>query len=203
MGDVSGDGTAASATFEIPAGSEYSVTSYVPDPTPRQLRARGRAAPAGRRALHDARVREPLSRDEERDRPSPLRSRMRSCRPSASSGAWPSVSSPPGRRRSTTIVEGTPYERVLRLTRRPHRRRTDRLRGGLADPALPGLELHLRPGRRPRHDPLPAFLFRDRGGYCQQFAGAMALMLRMTRDPQPGRLRLRARRAGRRTAPTR
>ncbi len=35
----------------------------------------------------------------------------------------------------------------------------------------------------PRPDPLPAFLFRDRRGYCQQFAGAMALMLRMTGIP--------------------
>jgi transglutaminase-like putative cysteine protease len=37
------------------------------------------------------------------------------------------------------------------------------------DPPAPG------PGRTP----LDAFLFRDRAGYCQQFSGAMALMLRM------------------------
>jgi protein-glutamine gamma-glutamyltransferase len=31
--------------------------------------------------------------------------------------------------------------------------------------------------------PLPAFLFEDRFGYCQQFSGAMALMLRMSGIP--------------------
>jgi hypothetical protein len=36
----------------------------------------------------------------------------------------------------------------------------------------------------PQHDyPLPAFLFEDRSGYCQQFSGAMALMLRMAGIP--------------------
>jgi hypothetical protein len=34
-----------------------------------------------------------------------------------------------------------------------------------------------------RRFPLRAFLFRDREGYCQQFSGAMALMLRMTGIP--------------------
>ena len=34
-----------------------------------------------------------------------------------------------------------------------------------------------------RRYPLPAFLFRDRIGYCQQFSGAMALMLRMNGIP--------------------
>src|ERR671923_814889 len=34
-----------------------------------------------------------------------------------------------------------------------------------------------------RHYPLRAFLFKDRTGYCQQFSGAMALMLRMVGIP--------------------
>jgi protein-glutamine gamma-glutamyltransferase len=38
--------------------------------------------------------------------------------------------------------------------------------------------------RTPRHNyPLPAFLFQDGYGYCQQFSGAMALMLRMNGIP--------------------
>ena len=37
--------------------------------------------------------------------------------------------------------------------------------------------------RRGRELPLRAFLFRDRVGYCQQFSGAMALMLRMVGIP--------------------
>ena len=51
------------------------------------------------------------------------------------------------------------------------------------------VQRHLRTeysyGERPpaRRFPLPAFLFRDRIGYCQQFSGAMALMLRMLGIP--------------------
>ena len=36
---------------------------------------------------------------------------------------------------------------------------------------------------RPARYPLNAFLFRDKFGYCQQFSGAMALMLRMAGIP--------------------
>src|SRR3954452_1918503 len=36
---------------------------------------------------------------------------------------------------------------------------------------------------RPAQYPLNAFLFRDKFGYCQQFSGAMALMLRMAGIP--------------------
>ena len=35
--------------------------------------------------------------------------------------------------------------------------------------------------------PLNAFLFRDKFGYCQQFSGAMALMLRMVGIPAASR----------------
>src|SRR5919204_3963493 len=47
------------------------------------------------------------------------------------------------------------------------------------------LQRHYAYGEHPpRHDfPLEAFLFRDRFGYCQQFSGAMALMLRMVGIP--------------------
>ena len=41
--------------------------------------------------------------------------------------------------------------------------------------------------------PLNAFLFRDKFGYCQQFSGAMALMLRMAGHPQSRGGRVRAR----------
>jgi transglutaminase-like putative cysteine protease len=47
------------------------------------------------------------------------------------------------------------------------------------------LQRHYGYGEHPaRHDfPLEAFLFQDRFGYCQQFSGAMALMLRMVGIP--------------------
>jgi protein-glutamine gamma-glutamyltransferase len=56
--------------------------------------------------------------------------------------------------------------------------------------AVAKVERHLRHGPY-RYDsqvhnyiyPLPAFLFVDRGGYCQQFSGTMALMLRLLGIP--------------------
>ena len=81
------------------------------------------------------------------------------------------------------IVRGTPYARVLRLTR-------DLVKGARTDyAAVSRIQRFLNANYvydqevEPRHDPLPAFLLRDRRGYCQQFAGAMALMLRMTGIP--------------------
>ncbi|HYI80326.1 MAG TPA: transglutaminase-like domain-containing protein [Thermoleophilaceae bacterium] len=55
--------------------------------------------------------------------------------------------------------------------------------------AVAAIETHLRDGYRysedvPQHAyPLESFLFQDRQGYCQQFSGAMALMLRMVGIP--------------------
>jgi protein-glutamine gamma-glutamyltransferase len=55
--------------------------------------------------------------------------------------------------------------------------------------AVAAIETHLREGYRyneqvPEHAyPLESFLFEDRQGYCQQFSGAMALMLRMVGIP--------------------
>jgi hypothetical protein len=80
-------------------------------------------------------------------------------------------------------VKGTPYERVLRLSRAiTEGARTDfaavaRIQRFLIsnydyDQTVPLSK-----------DPLPAFLFEDRAGYCQQFSGAMALMLRMIGIP--------------------
>jgi len=55
--------------------------------------------------------------------------------------------------------------------------------------AVAAIATHLRDGYRynedvPQHAyPLESFLFEDRQGYCQQFSGAMALMLRMVGIP--------------------
>ncbi len=55
--------------------------------------------------------------------------------------------------------------------------------------AVAAIASHLRDGYRYNEDvpehayPLESFLFEDRQGYCQQFSGAMALMLRMVGIP--------------------
>ncbi|HWC26575.1 MAG TPA: transglutaminase-like domain-containing protein, partial [Solirubrobacteraceae bacterium] len=78
-----------------------------------------------------------------------------------------------------SLIAASPYRRVYALARR--------LRARAATPYayVRAVERHLARGFRytetpPRSDvPLAAFLLRDRAGYCQQFSGAMALLLRM------------------------
>ena len=80
-------------------------------------------------------------------------------------------------------ASGNPYEQMYSLARR--------LALGAATPydAAQRIELYLREHYGYRQDvpnrayPLPAFLSVDRAGYCQQFSGTMALMLRMLGVP--------------------
>lgn len=81
---------------------------------------------------------------------------------------------------ATPALERSPYGRTYRLARS--------LAAGSPDPAtfVARVRDRLRDGNLsyaedvPEHRwPLPAFLFADHRGYCQQFSGAMALMLRM------------------------
>jgi hypothetical protein len=80
-------------------------------------------------------------------------------------------------------VGGTPYQAMYSLA--------TRLGTGARNPyqAVHRIQDYLRLNYAyrqnvPDHpDPLPAFLSQDRAGYCQQFSGAMALMLRMLGIP--------------------
>jgi transglutaminase-like putative cysteine protease len=80
-------------------------------------------------------------------------------------------------------VRGTPYAGMYALA--------SRLSVGARDPfeAVHRVDLYLRTHFEyrqnvPNHDyPLAAFLSQDRAGYCQQFSGTMALMLRMLGIP--------------------
>ena len=80
-------------------------------------------------------------------------------------------------------VKDTPYEGMYSLARG--------LATGAPTPydAVRRIELYLRENFTYQQDvpnrayPLPAFLAEDRAGYCQQFSGTMALMLRMLGIP--------------------
>ncbi len=80
-------------------------------------------------------------------------------------------------------VNGTPYAGMYALA--------NKLAAGAHDPfeAVHRVDLYLRSHftyrqNVPGHQyPLPAFISQDRAGYCQQFSGAMALMLRMLGIP--------------------
>lgn len=82
-----------------------------------------------------------------------------------------------------TALTGSVYSRVYDLA-------TGLAAGNTsAYDAVVAIDTHLREGYRyneqvPEHAyPLESFLFEDRQGYCQQFSGAMALMLRMVGIP--------------------
>jgi transglutaminase-like putative cysteine protease len=84
---------------------------------------------------------------------------------------------------TTDAVLASPYAPMLRLAQRLARGQPTTY------DVVRAVQRYLRSEytydeRPPRRDyPLPAFLFRDRIGYCQQFSGAMALMLRMIGVP--------------------
>jgi transglutaminase-like putative cysteine protease len=80
-------------------------------------------------------------------------------------------------------VQDTPYAEMYALAQR--------ITAGATTPydATRRIELYLRSNYAYKQDvpnrtyPLPAFLSEDRAGYCQQFSGTMALMLRMLGIP--------------------
>ena len=156
-----------------PTGSGRSVTSSAREIATRlwsttRSRARSRCAPRERpiRARRGA--------------TSPSRSRAA---PTARGRSIPRSGASPVRPRSPNQVQGTPYEVMYALARR--------LAAGARTPydAAHRIELYLRSNFEYRQDvpnrtyPLPAFISEDRAGYCQQFSGAMALMLRMLGIP--------------------
>jgi protein-glutamine gamma-glutamyltransferase len=168
------DGVVSLGNSPLTEGDSYSVTSYAPDPSARQLRrARG---PYPSELVRYTELALPYG--------------------AAAVGVSPAVApevpvtvplrgSPDARGDDPvgTVVAGTAYERVHALARRVTRDT------GTAYGAVRAIEQHLKLNYRYaqdvplRRNPLPAFLFMDRAGYCQQFSGAMALMLRMLGIP--------------------
>jgi transglutaminase-like putative cysteine protease len=149
-------------------GHAYRAVVYAPRPTSAQLRAAPAAyPPALPREYDDLRV------------------------PVAGTGDHPMVAFPrwnetgvprivgSGGGDARGVLAASPYGRVYALARR--------LRAGVATPIayVRAVERHLARGfrysetPRPSRAPLADFLLRDRAGYCQQFSGAMALLLRM------------------------
>ncbi len=162
------DGTMHTGAEPITPGSSYSLNAYAPDPRPGRLRAASRRygiplAAYTALALPDGADLESLVAPTHFAVP-----------------LW-------GHRRSgvaaARLLAATPYDRVAELAARLT------AGSGNAYDAAVAVESHLRTGYRyderppERRLPLRAFLFRDRIGYCQQFSGAMALMLRTVGIP--------------------
>jgi transglutaminase-like putative cysteine protease len=198
------DGTVSTLARSLRGGDTYTVLSYVPTPTPAELRSATRAFPG------------PYRRYTDFDLPTAGQSGLRVAGDPVHAAEFftsRTVSvSVAGRSRAAELrvrrlILASPYGPAYRLARR--------LATGLHstyDVAL-ATENYLKANyaysdQSPkRRYPLEAFLFTDRIGYCQQFSGTMALMLRMdgiparvaagflpgSSDPAGGGYRVRAR----------
>ena len=158
---------------QLHRGDAYTARVYVPRPSPDQLARAGTAYPDVMELYRSVRL-PSASRDPTRDTEMVFRP-FGSHRQPIALGPTATIAEEGGR-----VLAGSAYGRAYALTRR--------LVAGAGTPYefARRVEAYLNSGRY-RYDenvprravPLDAFLFRDRRGYCQQFSGAMALLLRM------------------------
>jgi hypothetical protein len=149
---------------KLSSGDTYTVRSYTPDPSARQMRA---APPAEPFFARYTQIFLPESRGFVTSELSvPLRREPSSGTPDAAS-----------------VLQGSHYARMYALAKRI-------TAGATTDYDIVRrigsyLQQHYTYSERvPNHKyPLSAFLFQDERGYCQQFSGAAALMLRMLGVP--------------------
>jgi transglutaminase-like putative cysteine protease len=157
-------------------GESYRAEVYVPEPNAAQLR--DSSAQYEGALLHYTNFQLPRRGEVFNDTTTQRGNRLR---PSVSLGlrGTPGSATPNSRRQ----VLRSPYRRTYLLARRLAARQ------GTAYGVATSIQSYLKRQyvyneRTPRHNyPLPAFLFQDGYGYCQQFSGAMALMLRMNGIP--------------------
>ncbi len=162
------DGTTRLESEPLTAGSEYTVDSYAPNPRPALLR---------RRSRH---YRLPLSPYTQLAVPQDASLEAIVAPTHVAVPLWGERE---GRASAEQALGESAYGQVAHLA--------ERLTAGEANAydAATAIQNHLRSRytydeKPPRHRlPLRAFLFQDRIGYCQQFAGAMALMLRTVGIP--------------------
>jgi transglutaminase-like putative cysteine protease len=175
------DGTTRTAAPALESGDAYTVLAYVPRPSPAELRAAPRAFPsqylrytdfdlpaAGQSGLRLAAT-DP-----------PIRGRFFDSR---TVGARAPGLTPAASGAIQTRVLRSPYGPMYRLAR--HLAAGRRSSYDVAIAIERYLAANYIYGEQPpaRRYPLESFLFADRIGYCQQFSGAMALMLRMDGIP--------------------
>jgi protein-glutamine gamma-glutamyltransferase len=145
-------------------GQAYRARVYVPRPTAAQMRGAGSAYPDELIADYGSIGVQPPSR-------------VGGAQSSITLAFW-------GHEAGSSItpdvgLRGSPSARVYALVRRRRAQATNPYE------YMRAIERYLRRGfaysERPRPSavPLEAFLFDDRAGYCQQFSGAMALLLRL------------------------
>jgi Transglutaminase-like superfamily/TgpA N-terminal domain len=164
--DPTPNGTTLVEDAPLGEGDNYTVVAYAPNPSGNQMR-RAPDAGGGALARHTA-IGLPASGSGGTERSVVVPSR--------------GGQSPSGERAVQRLARSS-YGGVFELARRlTARART-------TYDAVKAIEAHLRSsydyieGVRPKGLPLRSFLFEERAGYCEQFSGAMALMLRMLGIP--------------------
>jgi protein-glutamine gamma-glutamyltransferase len=171
------DGTIRVLDAPLSEGDTYSVDAYVPDPTAGEMRAAPRRyAP---HLLDYASFELPRPGDSARH----PKSLTESSFSITSRTVGPTAPGQSLNADSEVRVLASPYAQTYRLARR--------LAAGQPTvyDTVKSIQSYLQKGyqysEKPplRRYPLPAFLFQDKIGYCQQFSGAMALMLRMNGIP--------------------
>jgi transglutaminase-like putative cysteine protease len=160
----SGPGTFVTSGRPLKHGNAYRALVYAPSPSDRQLRA------ASRQPL-------PVQTDGTGLTAVSLPAPRGSVGPTVRVliPAWGESELAPS---LVAEIDASPYRRAYALARR--------LRRGARTPYayMRAIERHLASGytydENPKHSdaPLDAFLFGEKAGYCQQFSGAMALLLR-------------------------
>jgi hypothetical protein len=164
------DGSMVSESEPLTRDTSYTVNAYVPDPGAAQLRAASRAYPPALSPYTELTL--------------PLRPRLAlTPTPVPTDLPVPLFGSEISRAPVESAIDASVYREVGELARR--------LTAGepTAYDATKAIEAHLRDtydyDEEPplRRFPLAAFIGGDRAGYCQQFSGSMALMLRMVGIP--------------------
>jgi transglutaminase-like putative cysteine protease len=167
--ELFGDGTVTALEHPLRDGENYTVNTYIPQPTVDQMRAAGRNYEGYfgvyTRMVLPMRVGRGVMQPERFD-----------------PGLWQSASL--GDPVARDVALHSPYAPMYRLTKRLATKSDN------AYDMVRNVERYLNTSRfaydehpTPRKWPLESFLFKDRVGYCQQFSGTMAMMLRMVGIP--------------------
>jgi transglutaminase-like putative cysteine protease len=168
-------------------GDSYSVRAYAPQPSAGQMRAADGRYPAALAAYTTIEVprvgglRPPPGHDTDPQAMTVDRTTV-PLRGGAAAGGSVAV-----QRAQQIALDDTmshsPYQATYRLAQ--HLAAGQSTAFGVATAVQRYLRSNYRYDENPpkRTYPLPSFLFRDRIGYCQQFSGAMALLLRMDGIP--------------------
>jgi transglutaminase-like putative cysteine protease len=178
------DGTGLLYGDPLEKGDSYTVTTYAPDPTREQMRA----AVPGYPHRHDryTAIELPPPGASAIDGVGRLGDAGRSADDSQGTIVFPGLRGAPpdsDSRRADELLRESVYADTYALAHSL----TEGVPNGYD--AVKAVENHLQRNyvyseRVPSADvPLEDFLFRERAGYCQQFSGAMALMLRMVGIP--------------------